>query len=102
MHRYANQRLTTHINILISTAAMFLRSLLHSSPNAAALPCSGGHGCPDILEMESGDFAVIGTDITATARPHLPQGSRCGTEERIIRLPRAILAATKTQLLSAI
>ncbi|HAB15983.1 MAG TPA: hypothetical protein PLX89_05585 [Verrucomicrobiota bacterium] len=81
---------------------MFIRSLLHTAPNAALRPCSGGHGCPDILEMESGDFAVIGTDITASARPHLPHGSACGTEERIIRLPRAILAATKAQLLSAI
>jgi len=48
--------------------------------------------------MESGDFAVIGTDITADARPHLPKGSGCSPEERIIRLPRAILACAQSQL----
>jgi hypothetical protein len=28
-------------------------------------------GCPDIFELESGDFAVIGSDITELSASHL-------------------------------
>jgi hypothetical protein len=52
--------------------------------------CSGCHGCPDILELEDGDFAVIGADITDFA-PQLPDGTGCAAGERIVRLPRATL-----------
>lgn len=73
---------------------MFTRSLLHSSSDRA-IPCSGGHGCPDILEMDTGDFAVIGTDITAAAAGKLPTGSGCGPDERIVQVPRGTLARAK-------
>lgn len=74
---------------------MFVRSLLYSPVGNSLRPCSGGHGCPDILEMESGDFAIIGTDITTSARLKLPASSGCGPEERIIQIPRNILARAK-------
>ena len=45
--------------------------------------------------MESGDFAVIGKDITAAASPKLPVNSGCGPEERIVQVPRGILARAK-------
>jgi hypothetical protein len=61
----------------------------------SVLPCSGGHGCPDLLEMESGDFAVIGTDITDIASAKLPTGSGCGPGERIVQVPRRMLMAAK-------
>ncbi|HAB19432.1 MAG TPA: hypothetical protein DCE44_23750 [Verrucomicrobiales bacterium] len=80
---------------------MFLRSLVYSASAASPLLCSGGHNCPDVLEMESGDFAVIGADITATARPHLPHGSGCGAEEKIIRVPRATLACVSSYFASS-
>ena len=73
---------------------MFIRSLLHAS-TIPHLPCSGGHGCPDVLELESGDFAVIGTDITAIAAGKLPLGSGCGPEESIVRVPRGVLSRAK-------
>jgi len=73
---------------------MFTRSLLHSQFSAHIRPCSGGHGCPDLLELESGDFAVIGTDITAHAHK-LPAGSGCGAGERIVQIPRSLLIAVR-------
>lgn len=76
---------------------MFLRSLLRPASAAVLRPCSGGHGCPDILEMESGDFAVIGTDITSDA-PKLPAGSGCGADERIVQIPRSLLVALREVL----
>lgn len=65
---------------------MFLRRLGHSR----SLDCSGCHGCPDILELEDGDFAVIGTDITQFAA-QLPAGAGCSPTERIVRIPRGTL-----------
>ncbi|MCC6233325.1 MAG: hypothetical protein IT580_11820 [Verrucomicrobiales bacterium] len=76
---------------------MFTRSLVRSLVDATR-PCSGGHGCPDVLEMESGDYAVIGADITATASPRLPVGSGCGPGERVVQVPRAVMLRARTGL----
>jgi len=80
---------------------MFLRSLLPHQSSAHIRPCSGGHGCPDLLELESGDFAVIGTDITDHA-PKLPTGSGCGAGERIVQIPRSLLVALREALPGAL
>jgi hypothetical protein len=74
---------------------MFIRSLLSSSTGEKA--CSSGHTCPDVLELDSGDFAVIGTDITAESAS-LPSGSGCGTHERIVRVPRDLLIRIRSQI----
>jgi len=58
--------------------------------------CSGGSSCPDILELKSGDFAVIGVDITTQAVSSLPPGSGCGPDERIVRIPRRTLVLART------
>jgi hypothetical protein len=59
------------------------------------------HGCPDILEMENGDFAVIGTDITGEASGQLPAGSGCAPAERIIRIPRQLLIRARRDIPTA-
>jgi hypothetical protein len=76
---------------------MFLRSLLAPSRPAPSA-CVGGHRCPDILELDAGDFAVIGADITEAAIDHLPPGSGCGPDERIVRIPRSILTHAKSSI----
>ncbi|MGE3311310.1 MAG: hypothetical protein AB7O66_15190 [Limisphaerales bacterium] len=76
---------------------MFIRSLLHS-PGSPALACIGGHRCPDILELDAGDFAVIGIDITESAIDKLPAGSGCGPGERIVRIPRTVLTQAKSNI----
>lgn len=85
-------RLTEHINIFICRSVMFIRRLGNALAGGA-LTCAGGHNCPQILEMETGDFAVIGTDITADSVGFLPAGSGCGPGERVVRLPRQVLVA---------
>lgn len=57
--------------------------------------------CPDILELADGDFAVIGADITTQAADHLPVGSGCSPEERIVRIPRALLLRARKELPAA-
>jgi CheY-like chemotaxis protein len=37
-------------------------------------------GCPDIWELDNGDYAVIGIDITDAATPKLPPTAGCGPD----------------------
>lgn len=60
--------------------------------------CQGGSSCPDILELEDGDFAIIGSDITNEAKGKLPIGAGCGPEERIVRIPRKILVHARRDI----
>ena len=60
--------------------------------------CSGGHNCPGILELESGDFAIIGTDITESAAGKLPAGCGCGPAERVVRIPRETLVKARPEI----
>ena len=76
---------------------MFLRILGKITSDSRAL-CSGGANCPAILEMESGDFAVIGTDITNEAREKLLVGSGCGPAERIVQIPRGTLVRARAEI----
>ena len=63
-----------------------------------ALLCPTGRSCPDILELETGDFAIIGKDITAEAMAHLPADTGCGNDERVVRIPRAVLVAARSEI----
>jgi hypothetical protein len=73
---------------------MFTRRL-GSDPHANGAKSVGCDGCPDIWELDNGDFAVIGTDITEFARTKLPPTAGCGPDERIVRLPRNLLVNAK-------
>jgi hypothetical protein len=55
-------------------------------------------GCPDVWELESGDFAVIGIDQTAMLTPHLPASASCGQDERIVVVPRCTLVGAKSDI----
>ncbi|MFH0957631.1 MAG: hypothetical protein V1897_02910 [Pseudomonadota bacterium] len=61
--------------------------------NGATTPCLSG--CPDVFELVSGDFALIGKDITPEASALLPPDASCGPDERIISIPRRILVGAK-------
>jgi hypothetical protein len=54
--------------------------------------------CPDIFELESGDFAIIGIDITDAAAAKLPPTASCGPDERIVRIPRNLLVNAKPDI----
>lgn len=63
----------------------------------APLSCESTYGCPDIWELENGDFAVIGADITAHA-DKLPPSAGCAPNERMVRIPRATLIHAKAHI----
>lgn len=60
--------------------------------------CANTVGCPDIWELDGGDFAVIGADITDAAKAKLPPTAGCGPDERIIRIPRNLLVDAKPDI----
>ena len=67
-------------------------------PHANGLATPACHGCPDVFELEDGDFAVIGIDFTDEVIPHLPPSAGCGPDERIVRVPRRILVGAKVDI----
>jgi hypothetical protein len=76
---------------------MFLRRL-GPDPHANGAQTVALNGCPDIFELESGDFAIIGSDITELSARHLPPTASCGPDERIIRIPRKTLVLARPDI----
>ena len=66
-------------------------------PHANGAQTAFLRGCPDIWELESGDFAVIGLDLGAGS-DELPPTASCGPDERIIRIPRKTLVLAKPDI----
>ncbi len=81
----------------MTISSMFLRRLGNDAPG----PSLCARSCPDILELADGDFAIIGADITTEAADRLPLGSGCGPEERIVRIPRALLVRARQDIPAA-
>lgn len=76
---------------------MFLRRL-GPDPHANGAKTAALLNCPDILELEDGNFAVIGIDMTAKGLPHLPPTVSCGPDERIVWIPRKTLVLAKPDI----
>ena len=74
---------------------MILRRL---GPQPDVAHCQGGRSCPDIFELNTGDFAVIGADITMQAIPALPPDAGCGPGERIVQVPRRTLVLARADI----
>ena len=55
-------------------------------------------GCPDIWELSSGDFAVIGIRQTAQLSRVLPKSASCGPDEEIVIVPRSTFVRAKSDL----
>ena len=55
-------------------------------------------GCPDIWELADGDFAVIGIDMTDKVIDQLPLSAGCGSDERIVRVPRRTLILARGEI----
>jgi hypothetical protein len=55
-------------------------------------------GCPDIWELDNGDFAVIGPDRTASYAGRLPHGAVISQGEGLVVIPRATLLSAKADI----
>jgi hypothetical protein len=76
---------------------MFARRL-GPDPHAHGAQTVALDGCPDIWELQSGDFAVIGIDITESCAKQLPRTASCGPDERVIQIPRKTLVLAKPDI----
>ena len=86
----------THLTI-VEYLRMFTRRI-GPDPHADGAATPSLRGCPDILEMETGDFAVIGRDITVEAASKLIAGASCGPDERIVCIPRKTLVFARQEI----
>ncbi|MCX5261938.1 MULTISPECIES: hypothetical protein [Streptomyces] len=57
-----------------------------------------GQTCPDIFELSSGDFAVIGREATAELDPELPSDAARADYERIVIISRETLVRAKQDI----
>ncbi len=54
--------------------------------------------CPDVWELDNGDVAVIGRDLTAAYSGRLPEGVSVGGDERLVVIARNMLVAAKPDI----
>jgi hypothetical protein len=92
---FDNEPLSTHLS------PMALRRL-GPDPHAGGAQTPGLQGCPEIFELENGDFAIVGRDVTATVKAELPSGATCGADERIVVIPRKTLVLAKANIPEAL
>ena len=74
------------------------RRRIGPDPHANGRKTVALNNCPDIFELASGDFAIIGIDITEAAKPKLPPTAGCGPDERIVFIPRNLLVEAKSDI----
>lgn len=94
LNLYQKSRLTWYFTI-VQYPAMFTRRI-GNDPHANGQQTSSCAGCPDILELDNGDFAVIGVDITDAAQQRMFPTAGCGPDERVVRIPRNLLVGAKS------
>jgi hypothetical protein len=51
--------------------------------------------CPDVWELDNGDVAVIGRDLTVDYVQRLPVGVNMGDGERLVVIPGDLFRAAK-------
>jgi hypothetical protein len=78
------------------STASFLRRLGKSSQELGQT--SGNTGCPDIWELDNGDIAVIGHDLTPEYAARLPKDVSIGAGERLVIIPRKTITAAKADI----
>jgi hypothetical protein len=55
-------------------------------------------GCPDIWELDTGNFIVIGRDRTKDLLPNIPADATCGPDERMVEVDRHVLVRAKKDI----
>lgn len=67
--------------------------------SAHELGFTGGNAsCPELWELDNGDIAVIGTELTVAYRDRLPAGVSIDRHESLIVIPRGTIVSAKADL----
>jgi hypothetical protein len=76
--------------------AMFKRRMGRSSSELGG--SDNNDTCPDIWELDNGDVAIIGRDLTGTYTSRLPSGVDVGHDERLVVIPGIMLRVAKADI----
>jgi hypothetical protein len=77
-------------------AANFRRRLGKSAHELGST--SGDVSCPEIWELDNGDIAVIGTELTGDYTERLPGGVRIDPGEKLVVIPRSMMISAKPDI----
>jgi len=77
-------------------AATFARRLC--KPPLEGGPSTSRKHCPDMWELDNGDVAVIGKDLTAAFVSRLPDDVSIDDDERLVVIPRATITSAKVNI----
>ena len=67
--------------------------------SAHELGTTGGNAsCPEIWELDNGDIAIIGTELTTSYRGRLPHGVSIDSHESLVVIPRSIIVSAKADI----
>jgi hypothetical protein len=61
--------------------------------------CTEGSNCPDVFELTSGDFVIIGKDVSTQLE--LPADAGCSETERVVMVPGDVLISALRDLSSS-
>jgi hypothetical protein len=79
-----------------NSGANFLRRL---GKSAHELGTTGGDAsCPEIWELDNGDIAIIGTELTKSYKARLPGGVSIDPGESLIVIPRSTIVSAKSDI----
>lgn len=81
----------------LSLDIMFKRRI-GKDPHSNGKQTIACQGCPDIWELDDGNFAIIGIDITAEAKTHMPPTAGCGPDEQVVMIPRDLLTEAREKI----
>jgi hypothetical protein len=59
---------------------------------------TGNASCPDMWELDNGDVAIIGTDLTEAYADRLPSGVSIDPGESLIVIPRSTIVTAKADI----
>jgi hypothetical protein len=77
--------------------AVNFRRRLGKSPQELGNTLEGTE-CPDLWELDNGDVAVIGPDLTEAYAGRLPPGVRVSPGERLVVIPRSAIVSAKPDI----
>ncbi|MGI5352519.1 hypothetical protein ACQEU8_30665 [Streptomyces sp. CA-250714] len=77
-------------------SALFLRRLGKSAGEIGV--SEDEEDCPDIWQLDNGDIAVIGRDLTDDYGSRLPKGVSLRSDERLVVIPGSMLSAAKAEI----
>jgi hypothetical protein len=77
-------------------AANFRRRLGKSAHELGST--TGDVSCPELWELDNGDVAVIGTELTAAYAGRLPDGVSVDPGERLVVIPRSTIISAKADI----